>query len=266
MTWTASKRQADIRDNMTEFYKTIGQANPELEFVDDGILSRYKIPIPHPFLNRVLRTKSAFHEDASANVQETLALYKEHSLPCLWMEWAMEEQPSLSIELEQHGFRKVDSMPGMALEFSDWQDEDIPISGFEMRPVQSAAEFDITIGILQGSFGFPEVVARAFARFVANAGFDETAPIKHYLGWLDDRPVSTITAFRHGGVTGIYNVATTEAVRGRGIGYATTAYALRQERDAGSEAAILHSSKLGYSVYRRIGFQDALSVDLYLNM
>jgi GNAT superfamily N-acetyltransferase len=56
-------------------------------------------------------------------------------------------------------------------------------------------------------------------------------------------------------VAGIYNIATLDAVRGRGIGAAMTLHAAGHAAGEGYAIAVLASSQMGLPIYRRLGFQ-----------
>ena len=77
----------------------------------------------------------------------------------------------------------------------------------------------------------------------------------HYVGYLDDEPVATASLITAGSAAGIYNVATVAAVRGRGIGAAMTAFAVRAGADRGMQVATLQASTMGRPVYERMGFE-----------
>ncbi|HYY02694.1 MAG TPA: GNAT family N-acetyltransferase [Gaiellaceae bacterium] len=82
-----------------------------------------------------------------------------------------------------------------------------------------------------------------------------------YLGRAGEEDVSTAIGYTVEGTTGIFNVATPSAHRGRGYGAALTTCAVREGFAAGAEFGWLQSSEIGHSVYRRLGFR---TVDTYL--
>ena len=59
----------------------------------------------------------------------------------------------------------------------------------------------------------------------------------------------------------VFNVATDERFRGRGLGTALTLQAVAGARDRGCTAATLQSSAMGHHLYERIGFRDRTVLD-----
>lgn len=78
-----------------------------------------------------------------------------------------------------------------------------------------------------------------------------------YSGEVEGQPVTTgYTLPSPGGGTGIFNIATIPAFRGRGFGAAITARAVADAAAAGSTWAWLQATAAGYAVYQRLGFRD----------
>ena len=63
-----------------------------------------------------------------------------------------------------------------------------------------------------------------------------------------------------GGAAGLYNVATVEAARRRGIGAWVSAAALREGLGRGLELGALQASPLGYKVYEQLGFREVCTL------
>ena len=70
-------------------------------------------------------------------------------------------------------------------------------------------------------------------------------------GRVAGQTVSVATAFRNGGVVGIYSVATLPGSRRHGYGAAMTWTALSSEPDL---PAVLHPSEMAEALYRDLGF------------
>jgi predicted GNAT family acetyltransferase len=114
-----------------------------------------------------------------------------------------------------------------------------------------ADEQDAVNDILAVSFAVSKEFFEMFSAFLAS--FEESFV---YVGRVGGEIVSTALAFTVDGATGVFDVATPPAHRGRGYGAALTARVARDGLAAGSELAYLQSSDVGYGVYRGLGFRD----------
>ncbi|HSP66505.1 MAG TPA: GNAT family N-acetyltransferase [Bryobacteraceae bacterium] len=75
-----------------------------------------------------------------------------------------------------------------------------------------------------------------------------------------NRPVGACSMFLSESAAGLYDVGVLESQRGRGIGTAMLAYALRFARDRDREQAVLLASGMGYGMYCRAGFREVCKV------
>jgi ribosomal protein S18 acetylase RimI-like enzyme len=73
---------------------------------------------------------------------------------------------------------------------------------------------------------------------------------------LEGEIVAAALAYDHGGDCGIYNVATAERVRRRGLGTALTAIQLHEAFERGCRTASLQSTPMAERVYAAVGFRD----------
>jgi ribosomal protein S18 acetylase RimI-like enzyme len=104
-------------------------------------------------------------------------------------------------------------------------------------------------------FGGPPELADVFAA-MSVLGFDDPAPSRTYLARLDGVPVATSLGLVVDGILGIFNVATLEPARRKGIGRAVTLAALVEGAARGADIAVLQSSEAGHHVYEALGFRD----------
>ena len=73
----------------------------------------------------------------------------------------------------------------------------------------------------------------------------------HFVGYVDDRPVTAGSAYVDDRLLRVDNIATLDDARGRGYGAAITAASVAVDP---SKPAMLIASDLGRPVYERLGF------------
>jgi predicted acetyltransferase len=95
-------------------------------------------------------------------------------------------------------------------------------------------------------------------------GFDTTSDWQHYIGLLNGQPVSWASVFYATGVAGVNAVGTLPEARRQGIGSAITLRRLLEARERGYRVGVLQSSRMGYNLYRRLGFQACFKIKTYV--
>lgn len=97
-------------------------------------------------------------------------------------------------------------------------------------------------------------------------GYLRSVPHAHYLAAVDEGGAVRATAATAlwGDAAGVFFVDTDRDWRGRGIGTAMTAASLRDAARLGARTAILDSSRLGLSVYRRLGFDAVSDITMFV--
>lgn len=85
-------------------------------------------------------------------------------------------------------------------------------------------------------------------------GFGEDARSLHYIGYLDDQPVTAATLNLAAGIAGLFDISTPEALRRQGFGSAISWTLMQEAQKRGYEQAYVWSSTLGEGVYQGVGF------------
>jgi GNAT superfamily N-acetyltransferase len=223
------------------------------ELHDTGSVRWYHTGADEGYANAVLVT-GLEDDGADAAIDALLRELRGRRAPFVW--WVMPSaRPSdLGDRLRIRGLVAADAWPGMAVATSELV-EPPPVDGLEIRRVASDGDFvtylDTFAPILSPSPAFTELIAAA-GRAI---GFAEDAPEIHFVGWRGGDPVATASLVVTGGAAGIYNVTTVQPARGRGIGAAMTAAAVRAGRERGMAIATLQASTMGRPVYERLGFR-----------
>lgn len=246
---------AAIKDNLYAFFGGICDASL-VSGEGEQVGFRWHTPLAHPWFNGVLISRPPT-AGADQVVRDTVAYFRSHGVSAFtwWLAPSL-EPGAWSQHLLPHGFQYDDNTPGMAINLAA-----LPSLGQQstIQVVEDRETLDTWARILVRGFEMPEEMAGVFLAIMESVG--KGVPIRHYLGLVDGEPVATSSLFLGSGVAGIYNVATLPAARGKGVGSAMTLIPLHEARDLGYNAGILQSSRMGYGLYRRLGFQKLCQMD-----
>jgi len=150
-------------------------------------------------------------------------------------------------------------LPGMALSPIP-SDEPGRRPGYEIRRVTDSAGLADHTRIGAVGFDLSEDLFRAVMTDATLA----TEGIAVYVGYLDGEPITTGLGVRTGPTIGVYNIATVPSARGRGYGGEMTSRVALDGAAAGCDVAILQASRMGFSVYERLGFRTVVEYMGYI--
>ena len=231
------------------------------EDLTDGSVRWFHTGLPDPYCNQILETHLP-DGDADAFIGATMDRLHALGVPFNWWVMPSSTPADLAARLEQRGLIADDAWPGMALRVAELV-EPPAVPDLDIRRVTTDDDLSVYIGIvaplLSPSPSFTDLLLRA-ARTI---GFAADVPEEHFVGYRDGLPVATVSLVTAGGAAGIYNVATIEAARGRGIGAAVTAAAVRHGAARGFTIATLQASSMGRRVYERLGFRHVCDLVPY---
>jgi GNAT superfamily N-acetyltransferase len=151
-------------------------------------------------------------------------------------------------------------LPGMAMHPLPDPGRVVAPRGIEIREVEGGRGVADHVAAIAAGFGMDPEIARAFVTEVAVARPD----IALYVGYDGELPVAAGLGMRVGRTVGVFNIATVEAWRGRGIGAAITMRVVDDGAAAGCDTAILQASPMGLPVYERLGFVTVVEYDGYI--
>jgi GNAT superfamily N-acetyltransferase len=232
-------------------------------FHDDSDRIWFTTGVPVSLFNAVLQARFD-PTDIPAQIAATLAPYQERGLPVLWWVGPASQPATLGSYLEAYGLRHGGDLTGMALDLQAWAGA-VPLPpGVHITQVYDKDDLVRWFQPVVVSFQLPMLADAALFDYSVQLGFAPAVPLRHYIGWQDAEPVAAASLCLGAGVAGIYNVATRPEARGQGIGTALTAAALADAREAGYRVAILHATRMGRNVYRRLGFAEYCTVHQYL--
>jgi GNAT superfamily N-acetyltransferase len=251
-----------IKTNWENYHYCLGQS-PSVELSVGRYLTWFITNMPDHFMNLVVCTGLP-----SRGAEEIIdrALVHFRSLQIKKLTWlAREGVPSTRLKkcLISRGLTFHESYGReMAADLTSIPETPPMPAGLRIVLVEGRELLRQWIHVASIGFEVPEEFEEVWYDFFAEAIFE--LPFWTYLALLHDRPVATSQLFLSAGVAGIYNVTCLPEARGQGIGAAVTQAALRDARDTGYRVGILQASDLGYTVYRRLGFQDYGGLSVYL--
>jgi ribosomal protein S18 acetylase RimI-like enzyme len=249
-----------VRANLYAQFRFLGRA-PVTDFLESEEVLSWHTPLPIPTHNGVLSLQGA-PRDAAQLVAERLAHFRERQVEVVtwWFEEGVEEA-GWEGHLRRAGFQVDSGEPGMAIDLQLLPEAPGWPASLEIRPVQEPSTLRTWVRTGLAGFGMPAGLEEG--GFALLDGMGLALPMRHYLGYADGEPVATASLFLAAGVAGIYNVSTVPAGRGRGVGRAMTLASLLDARRLGYRVAILQSTEIGFSVYRRLGFEQVCEMNHY---
>jgi ribosomal protein S18 acetylase RimI-like enzyme len=248
-----------IEENGAEFLMALGRAAGAEERDDRRV--RWAIGnSPIDYHNCVVHADLT-RDEADGEIEVSLQRMRAHRVPGSWHLGPSMRPPDLGARLIAHGFEYGGDDIGMAVDLSELPHEVPAPDDFVIERVRDEAGLAAWVEALGSGFGEGPVEAEWVGEMYRRLGFEGSW--RHYLGRLAGEPVATATTFFGAGVAGIYFVCTVGRARRRGIGAGVTLAALREARDLGYTIGVLGSSKMGYPVYRRLGFEEYCRIGLY---
>lgn len=210
-----------VVNSTLEFYRKLTKF-PGAQYRDTGKLITLSTHVQHPICNAILQT-DLDPDTLDAEIQERIGFFKEKGLPFSWYVWPSSKPRNLGERLLANGLTHASSSPGMVADLSHLPDEVPYLGDLEIkRAVTEKMMADWLIPIDQ-AFQLPDFVNDFFIRVYLALGLDENNPTRHFVAYLEGRPIACSTLYLGADqVAGIWNVATTSEARGKGIGTAVT--------------------------------------------
>lgn len=247
-----------IEDLDEKVWETLITPVPGAWYRRDGGARRVYSGLPLAFLNRVAKV-TCDSDELGDLIDRCVAEFEATGMP--W-QWAVgphcpSELPEL---LERKGFGFRYQSPAMAVDLARWTDSR---SALDVRPVEHMRQFEDWLLAAVPGFGMPDSVADFMRVSQAGIGFGDSAPMMNFTAYEEGRPVACSTVAFGEDLAGVYTVATLPEARGKGFGAAVTAACMREAVDRGFDTAMLFASKMGYPVYKKLGFEDVYQMSVY---
>jgi len=228
---------------------------------DEPEMAMIVTDIPVPLFNVVTRVLFT-PENLEANIEKAISRFREKGVPGNLFVGPSTRPPDIGNALLSHGFVQTDIQPGMAIDLHTLPDLTLP-PDFEIEPLTSVDQLKDYGEVTLRGFELPASLLVTALEYVKSAELDSVSQEHSFIGLMNGETVGVSTVIYGAGVAGIYRVATVPEARRKGVGTAMTLKALLVARDKGYRVGILQSSEMGYSVYKKIGFQEYCRQTVY---
>jgi len=254
--------KSTIKANWEAYHYCLGRS-PKVELSVDRYLTWLMTDLPDHFMNLVVSTRMP-SEGVDDLIESALVHFRSMDIKKLsWLAHEGLHPTRMQKALLAHGLTFKESFATeMAVDLSQLPMDLPPHPGLRIVPVEDECTLRQWIHIASVGFRISEKFEKVWYDFFIDSIF--IPQFRTYLALLNGKPVGTSQLFLSEGVAGIYNVTCLPEARGLGIGSAVTLAPLLDAREMGYRIGILQASKQGYSVYRRLGFQDFGNLSLYL--
>jgi ribosomal protein S18 acetylase RimI-like enzyme len=221
--------------------------------------------IPFPWCN------TAFHahltkKSAPGAIEAFIAEGDRVAVPLFWFIGHDTTPTNIGKYLEARGFTSWGSSTIMAADLHELKSgKSASLQDLVITRVEDEDDLATWCMISADGFDMPVHAGIALSEWFIAAN-NLKVPISFYLALLDGAPVATSCVFYGGGVAGIYFVATLPEARRQGIGFEITLAPLLEARSKGYRIGVLQASKMGITVYRKMGFKKCGKMVSYIRM
>lgn len=240
-----------IISNLIDFVKTatsFSSHNEAAVFEEEGSLY-YFTGCEFPFFNGVFNNFKNKNELIRDDLQKIINFFSKKRTPFIWWWIQQDNLPSeIKYELESLGFQLLGELSGIGTNLHNVnldQSNDL----IKVKSVENEADYRIFMDILSEAFEFNNSIKKDMT-YLYNS-YREDGKFRHYLGFYQDKPVSTLTGFIKDKTIGFYNGATLASAQKQGVCTALGQHLIR--------AALVGKCEYGISQLMVSGMAKGLS-------
>ncbi len=245
------------RANLYEWFRYF-ENSPYFEFTKANSMERWSCTFQYAWFNAVLCARDA-NAANETSIEDSLSYFKSKNTSeiSLWLEEGV-DLASWEALLTPRGFKLVEGPHGMSVDLNQLKEiGSLPV-GAEIKIIADEKGVQDCADAICNGYGFPPDWKDITVAFLNGLGLDR--PYRSYVAYWDGKPVATAGVFFGQEVAGIYTVATLPEARGKGFGASVTLAPLLDARKMGYRVGTLQASKMGFPVYKRMGFKEDYKV------
>jgi N-acetylglutamate synthase len=158
-----------------------------------------------------------------------------------------------------YGYVEYDAMPAMWL---DGEPGGQPAGASDLWITQVSSP--VTLAAFRRILSVVFHLSIAEVNLVLGEKTLEIPHVHHYLGWLDNTPISTASLVLSGDVAGVWNVGTLAEYRRRGVAAALMRHILADARALGCNKSMLLATDDGQPLYECLGYKTLSNIRVFV--
>lgn len=232
-------------------YMSLFAGLPNVKMVDDDV---YWLISHKPAPGNVILRANWQPDETDAKIDALFTQIGQHLDNIGWFVFPHDQPTDLGTRLEARGMVGGRGGNWLWIDLARLGDQPAVSSKFRIEQVHDDAQMATWTHLSELGFGGElSIFYDAYARH----GYGSDAYSLHYIGYLDDTPVTTGTLLDAGGTATIYDLSTPPNFRGQGFGGALTYALMREIRDRGYADTWIWASNMAKSLYESLGYVDA---------
>lgn len=250
-----TKNETDIEALERNFWSQWAQFGKpdDCNFNRSSGVYRLETPVSSLPYNGVFRFE--IHDNAEARIDELINHYENRNVDHLWVVHPSSAPANLDALLEARGIKEVELCSGMVAAPDDLKASDETPDGVEIHEIIPSEEA-VVLEFVANRWSVPsEAMTHLQEFFRLNRIGEPGSAMRGWIATMDGRLVGKAFIHRSGNIAGLYGVATRPEARGKGVGMALCARALRESCVDGVDRLVLHSTPIAVSIYEKLGFR-----------
>ncbi|USO02494.1 MAG: hypothetical protein H6850_00650 [Alphaproteobacteria bacterium] len=227
---------------------------------EDGVLRVYS-GVPLLNMNGVIF--SQYQQNINTSIQREIDFFKNKPIPgFVW--YAEDYELELQKALLNKGFQSHGSTQ-VVLGSTNYTVPQVLPQNLQIRPVDSEAVLEDWMKVVGTVFNMPQKAQDAYKKMNFYLGFGEDAPIKRYIGYVNEKPAAVISVAVTSHLVSFLDGATLKEYRRRGFSGSLRMYALNEMRQRGYEqvASYLMCDAMALGVCQKLGLEKTWAYQAY---
>jgi GNAT superfamily N-acetyltransferase len=239
------------RRSLMSFARVLGGGHESSSVLDpDGVSAAVVPAVP----DRSIVNSVAYRDAAAlrAALDDLATAYDDAGVRA-WTVWVPEDDRDTVALLKAAGHRLDAAPTAMIVDLASVPEPDPDDLDWDAtaHPEVLGRVNDLAYGWPEGTFG------------AAISRFGEIPGLRMYQAWVDGDPVCVLGTYDDADDCSIYFVATLSDHRGKGLARRLLHRALSEARERGMVTSSLQSTKAGYPVYERLGYDPICRLEMW---